>query len=92
MYKFDLKVQLSNKLFEDSVKNGMLDSILDGMFYKECVLKFKEHGLVYSNDYEYGLQLLGQSSNLTESKSDIIIFERYYVTASKLPFATTLEK
>ena len=50
MYKFDLKVQLSNKLFEDSVKNGMLDSILDDMFYKACMFKFKEHDLVYSND------------------------------------------
>lgn len=92
MYKFGLKVQLSNKLFEDAVKNGMLDSILDGMFYKVCVLKFKEHDLVYSNDHEYGLQLLGQSSNLTKSKSHIIIFERHYVTASKLPFATKLDK
>ena len=92
MYKFDLKVQLSNKLFEDSVKNGMLDLILDSMFYQMCVLKFKEHDLVYSNDHEYGLQLLSQSSNLTESKSDIIIFERYYITASKLPFATKLDK
>ena len=92
MYKFDLKIQLSNKLFEDSVKNGMLDSILDDMFYKECVLKFKEHGLVYSNDREYGLQLLNQSSNVTKSKSNIIIFERRYVTASKLSFATKLDK
>ena len=48
MYKFGLQVQLSNKLFEDAVKNGMLDSILDDMFYEECVFKFKEHDLVYS--------------------------------------------
>ena len=92
MYKFDLKVQLSNKLFEDSIKNGMLDLILDSMFYQMCVLKFKEHDLVYSNNHEYGLQLLSQLSNLTKSKSQIIIFERRYVTASKLPFATKLDK
>ena len=92
MYEFGLKVQLSNKLFEYAVKNGMLDSILGDMFYKACVLKFKEHDLVYSNDHEYGLQFLGQSSNLTKSKSHIIIFERRYVTASKLPFATKLDK
>ena len=92
MYKFDLKVQLSNKLFEDSIKNGMLDLILDSMFYQMCVLKFKEHDLVYSNNHEYGLQLLSQLSNLTKSKSQIIIFERRYVTASKLSFATKLDK
>lgn len=92
MYEFSLKVQISNKLFEDAVKDGTLDSILDNMFYEECVFKFKEHGLDYENDHEYGLQLLGQSSNLTKSKSHIIIFERRYVTASKLSFTTKLDK
>lgn len=92
MYEFNLKVRLSNELFKYAIRTGItgiLDSILEGMFYKACVSKFKEHDLDYS---EYGLQLLGQSSNLTKSKSNIIIFERHYVTTSKLPFATKLDK
>lgn len=91
MYKFGITVQLSHAAFKNYIKNNMLGSILENMFYMAVQKKFEESNMAYSNDYGYGLQVLNQRANTTKDKAKILSFHRDYITDQKLPFAEKVD-